>query len=165
MLCSLTCSLVAAAPDSISEAVQLESPTTPAQHWRFHGVTALKFAEGRGQAGPEGCEGSIVRELAPSHAAQHFGCSDADRSHQVQERPSLKEHNEASACKKPSCNILKSLVWTVALGQVPSGLRLVAYLVVRAPASQKLPSTCRWDNIQNASLPASNKPVAMLSSF
>lgn len=110
MSCSLTCGLVAAASNSISEAVQLESPTTPAQHWHFHGVTALKFAEGRWQTGPEGCEGSIVRELAPSHAAQHFGCSDADRSHQVQERPSLKEHNEASACKKPSCNILKSLV-------------------------------------------------------
>lgn len=108
-----------------------------------------------------------MRELASSHAAQHSGCSDADRSRQVQERPSLKEHNEASACKKPSCKSLKSLVLECLFGTGTFGLaagRLVAYLVVRGPASQRLPSASRWDNIQNASLPASNKPVAPLSS-
>lgn len=64
MLCSLTRSLLAAASDSISGAVQLEPSITPARQWHFNGMAALKFAEGRGREGLEGCEGSIVPECA-----------------------------------------------------------------------------------------------------
>lgn len=42
----------------------LHPSNAAAQRWHFHGVTSFKFAEGRTQAGLEGCEGSIVRELA-----------------------------------------------------------------------------------------------------
>lgn len=43
MLCSLTRSLLAAASDSISGAVQLEPSITPARQWHFNGMAALKF--------------------------------------------------------------------------------------------------------------------------
>lgn len=71
--CAASPAAVNVASDSISEAVQLPSSFAPAQQWHFHGVTALKFAEGKGAGWTERVRRVDSARMCTSHTAQSLG--------------------------------------------------------------------------------------------
>lgn len=133
------------ASDPISEAVQLPPSFAPAQQWHFHGVTALKFADGRGQAGMEGCEGSIVREWA--HLTPRNIRAVLCRQTSPSPGTARPERAQPGEClQEPGCKILTSLILGNLFGTGSFGCGWVPTFGGSQPRVKRLPSPSPWDN-------------------
>lgn len=116
MLCSLACHNVAT--ESISETVQLAPVNHTGATLAFSWCGRPEICRGE-QAGWAGRVRRIdSARIGTPYVAQYSGRPRADKSHQVHEQPSLKERNEASACRNLAANFWRALASKVSLERV-----------------------------------------------